>query len=251
MEPLLSTGRVATPAEATPYCGPPIAPSEALAAWNLAPPLLAALAVFLALGLWRATEPRAVLLGWTALIVAFVSPLCAMTTALFLARSAHHLVVLAVAAPALAAGWPLRRPAPVVAFLATALALILWHLPAAYSRAWDSALVYWTLQLLLLSGAWALWSVILTRAEDAPARLVTGVTLALGLGSVMSLLGALLTFAPRPLYIEHLTTSAAWGMSPLADQQAAGLVMWVPGMLLMSAGLALAARRAWRRVETA
>ena len=47
----------------------------------------------------------------------------------------------------------------------------------------------------------------------------------------MGLLGAIIVFAPRPLYLVHLISTAPWGLSPLADQQLAGLLMWVPAML--------------------
>src|SRR5699024_1612933 len=43
-----------------------------------------------------------------------------------------------------------------------------------------------------------------------------------------SLLGALLTFSPRVWYTPYLETTSAWGISPLADQQLGGLIMWVP-----------------------
>lgn len=45
----------------------------------------------------------------------------------------------------------------------------------------------------------------------------------------MGLLGALLTFTPQPLYAWHLVTTEAWGLTPLEDQQLAGLVMWIAG----------------------
>src|SRR5690606_23249383 len=53
----------------------------------------------------------------------------------------------------------------------------------------------------------------------------------------MGLLGALITFAGQPLFAPHLTTTAAWGLTPLADQQLAGLIMWAPaaGVYLLSA----------------
>ena len=45
---------------------------------------------------------------------------------------------------------------------------------------------------------------------------------------LMGLLGALLVFAGEPLYAPHFATTLAWGMTPLEDQQAAGLIMWAP-----------------------
>ena len=44
----------------------------------------------------------------------------------------------------------------------------------------------------------------------------------------MGVLGALITFASRPLYAPHWSTTAPWGLAPLEDQQLAGLVMWAP-----------------------
>jgi cytochrome c2 len=41
-------------------------------------------------------------------------------------------------------------------------------------------------------------------------------------------LGALLMFARTPWYPLHAAGARAWGMSLLADQQLAGLIMWVP-----------------------
>jgi hypothetical protein len=86
------------------YCGPPPAPEGLWAAWNLDPALLAALAVLaLVLG---SSRPGAAAVA--VLLVAFVSPLCALSSALFAARTVHHVLLVAVAAPLLAAAWPAR-----------------------------------------------------------------------------------------------------------------------------------------------
>jgi len=56
------------------------------------------------------------------------------------------------------------------------------------------------------------------------------VLLAAGLLLVqMGLLGAVLAFAPRPLYEPHLLTTLPFGLTALEDQQLGGLLMWVPG----------------------
>ena len=44
-----------------------------------------------------------------------------------------------------------------------------------------------------------------------------------------TVLGALLTFSPGAWYSTHATTTAAFGLTPLEDQQFAGLIMWIPG----------------------
>src|SRR6185295_11127301 len=58
------------------------------------------------------------------------------------------------------------------------------------------------------------------------------------------LLGALLTVSPRPWYAVYRSRAALAGLDPLADQQLAGLLMWVPfGIVFVIVGLALFA--AW------
>lgn len=57
-----------------------------------------------------------------------------------------------------------------------------------------------------------------------------------------SALGALMALAPRVLYQPETTAVAAWGLTPLEDQQLAGLIMWVPaGTIYAGAALALIA----------
>lgn len=229
---------------AIPYCGPVPVPEGIWGSWNLDPPLLAGLAVLLVWGL-RQERRAPALLAWLALGVAFVSPLCALTTALFSARALHHLILMGAAAPALALVRPLRGVG-VPAFAAVAAVLVLWHLPPVYALAWEHTPAYWTLQAALLLPGWALWSAILSPRHDAAGLLVQAVLLG-ALAGVMGLIGAVLTFAPMPLYPEHHAGPLAWGLSPLADQQLAGLVMWVPGMIPLAALAALAARRGWRQ----
>ena len=56
-----------------------------------------------------------------------------------------------------------------------------------------------------------------------------------------SALGALLTFSPTAWY--SVDDMAAFGLTPLEDQQLGGLVMWVPGGLAyMNAGFAIVTR---------
>jgi cytochrome c oxidase assembly factor CtaG len=56
-------------------------------------------------------------------------------------------------------------------------------------------------------------------------------------GLQCTLLGALITMARRAWYFGHYGTTAAWGLTPLEDQQLAGLVMWIPAGLVYLAAL--------------
>ena len=55
------------------------------------------------------------------------------------------------------------------------------------------------------------------------------------------LLGVLLALAPRLWYPANAADARLWGLTPLEDQQLAGLVMWVPaGLIYAGAALVLA-----------
>jgi putative membrane protein len=49
------------------------------------------------------------------------------------------------------------------------------------------------------------------------------------------ILGALMTFTSRPWYPLYESTTSLWGLTPLEDQQLAGLIMWIPGGLIYAA----------------
>jgi len=227
------------------YCGFPPDPGTLLASWNLDPLLLAALGLG-ALLARKAGNPGPALAGVAVLAVALVSPLCSLSVALFAARSLHHLLIVAVAAPLIAASLPASRRGSVGTWLLISTAVLwAWHVPAAYDAALTDARLYWAMQLSLLVSAVAFWRAL--AAAPAPAALLGAV----GGMAQMGMLGSLLTFAPRPLYLSHLLTTQPWGLDPLADQQLGGLVMWVLGMIPYAAAAAWLSRRAWRQVSAA
>lgn len=225
----------------TSYCGTPPLPQEWLLRWNFDPLLLLALAACAALAL-RSARPQLALAGVVALALAFVSPLCALSVALFSARAAHHILLVAVASPLFALAWPARRATALVPTLIAATATLwAWHLPALYDRALADTGIYWLMQLSLLATAFLSWRALFA-APPVPATLT-----AIAAMAQMGMLGALLTFAPRALYAAHATTTQPWGLLPLVDQQLAGLIMWVPGIAPYAIATALIARRLWER----
>lgn len=233
-------------ASSLPYCGAAPLPADLWARWNLDPWLLAGFVLALLLWRWRGRAPSE---NWAygaalaILFVAFVSPLCALTSALYAARSAHHLLLVTIAAPLLALagiGRGLRIPAGPAA-LSHILIFWAWHVPAAYGWALSSDGAYWLMQASLVGSGLAFWAAALS-PRLGPASLVA---LLIAMMAQMGMLGALLTFAPEPLYAWHLATTAPFGIGPLEDQQLAGLVMWVVSLpLYLLAALAVVGRRA-------
>lgn len=225
------------------YCGRAPLPPELSGAWNFDPLLLV---VLVGGGLWllrHNSGSRAAVAGaLAALLVAFVSPLCALTSALFAARAAHHLLLVAVAAPLLALALPRRDGGGVALPLAaSSLTLWVWHVPSLYAAALSDVAIYWLMQIsLLATGAW-LWRHVL--APTTP--MVTALAAIVAAFGQMGLLGALLTFAPEPLYAQHFVAPLAYGLQPLADQQLGGLIMWVVASLPYAVIAVVAVRRGW------
>ncbi|HTG37543.1 cytochrome c oxidase assembly protein [Sphingomonas sp.] len=160
---------------------------------------------------------------------------------------AGHMLAVAVAAPLIALGlsgtradpatrWP-RHVTPMGAMLIELAVVWGWHLPAlrAAADAMRAAMVLE--QAMYLAAGFLLWSSVLAarhRASGIGALLLTSMH--------MTLLGALIGLAPRPLY--DGTAIGHHGLEPLADQQLGGVVMlmigaasYLIGGLAMLAGL--------------
>jgi putative membrane protein len=232
---------------------------------------LAVAAVAYGLGLrrlWRAGpaapaggQAVAFVAGLATVAAALVSPLDALAEVLFAAHMAQHMLLVMVAAPLLvlgAPGLPLavalpprwrhrlarcrRQPAaaaarrlltrPVVAWGVHVGALWAWHLPGPYQAALASDLVHAAEHASFLGTAVLFWWVVLSR--DGRRRLAPGFAVLYLFAAALQggALGALLTLAPAPLYPLQAAGSDGWGLAPLADQQLAGLVMWVPADLV-------------------
>lgn len=211
-------------------------------------------------------------LGWATLVVAFASPLHALAERAFFAHMTVHLLLMAVAAPLLVLARPLApfawalpgralflRPVlsalraltdPFVATGLQAAVLSAWHLPALFDLALRGRGVHTLQHLTLTAAALLFWWAMLERCRGGQREGVAALCLFLAMLHG-TLLGALLTVAPRLWYAGPAAGVPVLGLGPLEDQQLGGLVMWVPGGLVYAAAaLALFAR--WlRRAATA
>lgn len=217
-----------------PYCGRPPLPGALLTRFNFDPALLAGL-LLLALLLLAASGRRArsyAAWGWCIAAMAWVSPLCALSVALFSARIAQHMLLLLGAAPLIGMALPAGDEANARFRLWSAcgaffVALWFWHMPRPYDSTFASSVIYWVMHLTLFGSAIWLWREVLQSGH----RHALDVFSAGAFTSMhMGLLGAVLTMAGRPLFFWHLTTTQPWGLTPLEDQQLGGVLMWVPGI---------------------
>lgn len=221
----------------TPYCGPGATPADLLLRWNADPVLLAASTIAAVL-LWRA---RVGPVAWSAFALGallFLSPLCALSSALFAARTFHHVLLTAALAPMIA--WALPKAGRGLA-TATAFSTAVfwsWHAPGAYAWAMSHDAAYWLMQASLAAAATWFWLAVRAAAALPAVGALLIATVQMGL------LGALLTLADRALYAPHAATTLAWGLTPLQDQQIAGLLMWAPATALyLAVAIVLLARR--------
>jgi putative membrane protein len=112
------------------------------------------------------------------------------------------------------------------------VALLAWHTPVAFEGALASNTLHALEHLTLLTTALLFWWPILT--PRLRQRIGTGFAIVEVLIAtiVMTALGGLLTFSPAIWYPAYATTERAHAIAPLADQQLAGLLMWIPSGLL-------------------
>lgn len=248
--------------------------------------LLAASAALYTLGtlnVWRGAEAGAGIswkaalcyaAGWLSLFIALVSPVHTWGEVLFSAHMTQHEILMLISAPLLVLGrpliaglWAMPRGTrlrigrivhegpilriwrlltdPAAAFVIHGLALWIWHIPFLFQATIESDVVHTLQHASFLGSALIFWWAIIYGRRGV-ASYGAGV-LYLFITSVHSgILGAFLTFTPRLWYPIYAPTTAAWGLSPIEDQQLGGLIMWVPaGLVYIVAALIMFA--AWIR----
>jgi len=153
---------------------------------------------------------------------------------LFAAHMLQHLMLIAVVAPLVAfssIGKMLAKHThPVVAWTLFVGVFLFWHWPAAFRWAAQSEITRLLEFGSILAAAILFWSVALTRraALSAGAAALYVMTAAVA----TDLPGVIMIFAPQPICTMPLENAGPWGLTPLQDQQVAGLLMWVPANLV-------------------
>jgi cytochrome c oxidase assembly factor CtaG len=204
-----------------------------------------------------------------------LSPLHELSEHLFTAHMVEHELIMAAAAPLLAVSRPIGallwampaklrrglgrlgkarpvRPAwtsltnPLFATIGHGVVIWLWHAPVLFDLAVADDALHRLQHLSFLASALAFWWALAQRANRGAAVLHLFATMV-----HTTALGALIVLAPRILYMRQTADALHWGLTPLQDQQLAGLVMWVPaGTVYAGAALAFAALWVRRSSET-
>jgi putative membrane protein len=207
-------------------------------------------------------------LGWLFLVVALVAPVHWLGERLFVVHMIEHEILMAVSAPLLVVGRPVamlwafpsgsrrsiggigQAPAvarawtwlthPLVATLVHGAALWVWHVPALYEMALADPWIHWLQHVSFFVTALLFWRALLQGREGE--RAYGAAVFYLFVTSLHTgFLGILLAFIRRPIYPTQTSGAAEWGLTPLEDQQLAGLFMWIPaGIVYAGAALVLA-----------
>jgi cytochrome c oxidase assembly factor CtaG len=207
--------------------------------------------------------------GWLLLSIALVSPLCRMAATLASAHMVQHVILVALAPPLLVLGvWGLcnqmpgspaaRLPAktrarprgnhalrmlsgPAAASILYAVAIWASHVPLIYQAALKDATAHVVVTYGLVAVSVMFWRAVIDAALNPRTSSGTGGLALLAIFFAMvqtGLLGALLVLSPTLWYPLFAGSVAIWGLTPLEDQQLAGLIMWVPmGAIYLAAGL--------------
>jgi cytochrome c oxidase assembly factor CtaG len=213
--------------------------------------------------------------GWLVVALALTSPLHWLGERLFTAHMIEHELLMVVGAPLMAyaringpvmwslpaslrssAGrflnWPMvAKPwaavsHPVSATALHGLALWAWHAPPLYAWALENTAIHRLQHISLFATALLFWWVLFHgRGVGRSLRLRDGIAIACLFVTVLhsGVLGALLTLSTRTWIPGQGALAREFDLSPLEDQQLAGILMWVPmGMLYTGAALFFAYR---------
>ena len=209
------------------------------------------------------------LLCWpTCYAVALVSPLDQLANDLFAFHMVQHLLLGLVGAPLVLLGAPMipvlrgiprpfRKSAvapllrhlwvrrslktlshPFIAWTAYVATVLAWHMPPAFDLALRNEIVHdlehlnWSLAGILFW--WNVIDPVPLQSNLSPLGRVPYVFLTTVPNFI---LGAFITFAPAAWYEHYLEQPLLFGLTAHADQQIAGVIMWVPGALILLGAL--------------
>ena len=196
----------------------------------------------------------------TVIFAALISPLDALSDQLASAHMIQHMLIMVVAAPLFVLGvpglvltWGLprrwRRIAggwrqwldadvfgrPLLPSLMYAAALWIWHLPVMYEAALADPLVHDAQHLSFFIAACLFWRLLLDPLRRLRLHPVAAMLILFATALHAALLGVFMTLSPVLWYDVYVGRTAAWGLTPLSDQQLAGLIMWMPACLVYPA----------------
>lgn len=206
--------------------------------------------------------------GLATVVLALESPIGTYDGQLFVLHMTEHMLLIIGAAPLLLLGVPLlpmlwglplqeRRGIarivgphsylgrlgtqltnPLVALGIFVTTFAAWHVPLLYDTAQAHNVVHYAEHFMFFGAALLLWWPVVNPSGGP--RSLSRIACVLYFVPPMlesTLIGALLTFAERPFYRTYALAPRLTMLSPVDDQQFAGLVMWIPGGIVFATAI--------------
>jgi cytochrome c oxidase assembly factor CtaG len=187
--------------------------------------------------------------GLLIIVIALVSPIAHIAEELVIAHMVEHLLLGDIATLLLVLGLtgPMLQPIlsirffdrlrilahPLVAFPLWALNFYLWHIPALYEAAYGGAPVHALEHMSFIFFGCLVWMPVfgpLPKPSWFTAGWKVGYVIAVRFAG--AILGNVLMWSGSVLYSVYAEGERYWGISPLADQGTAGVVMMIEGTFL-------------------
>jgi putative membrane protein len=122
---------------------------------------------------------------------------------------------------------------PLTATILHGIAIWVWHVPLFFQVTLTNVAVHRLQHVSFLATGLLFWWALIRRRNAGTAAAHLFATML-----HTSVLGALIALAPHVVYPLQTEGALGWGLTPLQDQQLAGLVMWIPaGIVYASAAL--------------
>lgn len=132
--------------------------------------------------------------------------------------------------------WHLMHPLSVAAlFLGT---FSFWHLPRPYAWSLQNEWVHTFEHLSFVITSFMFWTLVIEPSGRRRMEFIPSMLFVAAIAVLSGLPGALMILSPVVLFKAHGMAPYAWGMTPLEDQQIAGLIMWIPAGIFFLAPIA-------------
>jgi putative membrane protein len=208
-------------------------------------------------------------MGMAIMLVSLQGPLHELSDYyLFSAHMVQHLGVMLVMPPFLLYGWPdwMLRPLirwapvhrfarfltlPLIAFALNNVIFGAWHFPGPYDLMMRDHNVHVVMHLMIMATGMIMWWPVMSPLPELP-RVAPALQMVylFVLGIPMMVVAALITFSDNALYTWYAAAPRIFPLNVLDDQRLGGVIMWVPGALVLWLGITLVYFR-WSRGEAA
>jgi len=210
--------------------------------------------------------------GIVVVFVALLSPIDVLASHLFTLHMVQHLLLVMIAPPLMLLAnplpvslWGLPRPvrkssslllgrkatfryllelisSPGVTWMAFIIIFLGWHEPLAYDLALKSEFAHDIEHITFFVGGILFWWQVIPAGPWIRTRLgpLASVGYLLAAVGPNMLAGAAIAFSNSPIYVYYTRVPRTFGLSVMDDQRIGGLLMWIPGsMMLVMAALVI------------